>query len=61
MGGMGRDFDGGYAEYVAVPARQVIPFSSEFLWERLGAIPEMLQTNYGSLEVGLKLAMGSRS
>ena len=24
MGGMGRAFDGGYAEYVLVPARQVI-------------------------------------
>ena len=26
MGGMGREFDGGYAEYVTVSARQVIPF-----------------------------------
>jgi len=23
MGGMGRDFDGGYAEYTCVPAKQV--------------------------------------
>src|SRR3954470_15939429 len=28
MGGMGRTFDGGYAEYTCVPAAQVIPFSS---------------------------------
>ena len=25
MGGMGRTFDGGYAEYTCVPARQVVP------------------------------------
>ena len=33
MGGMGRVFDGGYAEFVAVPASQVIPFRSELPWE----------------------------
>src|SRR5713226_10771026 len=32
MGGMGRVFDGGYAEYVSVPARQVIPFKSDLPW-----------------------------
>lgn len=58
MGGMGREFDGGYAEYVLVPARQVIPFSSALPWEQLGAIPEMLQTAYGSLEVGLHARAG---
>ena len=26
MGGMGRTFDGGYAEYTCVPVRQVVPF-----------------------------------
>src|SRR5216683_4137253 len=29
MGGMGRQFDGGYAEYTCVPASQVIAFRSE--------------------------------
>src|SRR3954462_8493310 len=29
LGGMGRTFDGGYAEYASVPATQVIPFRSE--------------------------------
>src|SRR2546426_11290199 len=29
MGGMGRTFDGGYAEYTCVPAAQVIPFQSD--------------------------------
>src|SRR3954449_3965949 len=28
MGGMGRTFDGGYADYTCVPASSVIPFSS---------------------------------
>src|SRR5437660_7406364 len=27
MGGMGRTFDGGYAEYTCVPVRQAIPFA----------------------------------
>src|SRR5215204_3134414 len=32
MGGMGREFDGGYAEYTCVPAANVIPFRSELEW-----------------------------
>lgn len=58
MGGMGRTFDGGYAEYTCVPASQVIPFRSELDWATLGAIPEMLQTAYGSLTVGLDARSG---
>jgi NADPH:quinone reductase-like Zn-dependent oxidoreductase len=53
MGGMGRTFDGGYAEFTNVPARQVIAFRSELDWATLGAVPEMLQTSHGSLTVGL--------
>ena len=49
MGGMGRTIDGGYAEYVVVPAHTVIPFSSDLDWATLGAVPEMLQTANGSL------------
>jgi NADPH:quinone reductase len=58
MGGMGRTFDGGYAEYTCVPAAQVIPFQSELDWATLGAVPEMLQTAYGSLTVGLDMQPG---
>lgn len=36
MGGMGRTFDGGYAEYTCVPADQVVPFSSNLDWATLG-------------------------
>jgi NADPH:quinone reductase len=58
MGGMGRTFDGGYAEYTVVPRTQVIPFHSGLPWEVLGAIPETLQTAYGSLTIGLDLQAG---
>jgi NADPH:quinone reductase len=58
MGGMGRVFDGGYAEYTCVPAGQVIPFRSDLDWAVLGAVPEMLQTAYGSLTVGLDAQPG---
>lgn len=58
MGGMGRDYDGGYAEYVLVPAGQVIPFHSELDWEVIGAVPEMLQTAHGSLSVGVRPTAG---
>jgi len=55
MGGMGRDFDGGYAENTLVPVRVVIPFQSELPWETLGAIPEMFQTVSGSLIQALEV------
>jgi NADPH2:quinone reductase len=58
MGGMGRTFDGGYAEYTCVPAGQVIPFKSGLDWSVLGAVPEMLQTSYGSLTIGLDARPG---
>jgi NADPH:quinone reductase-like Zn-dependent oxidoreductase len=58
MGGMGRTFDGGYAEFTSVPATQVIPFRSELDWATLGAIPEMVQTAHGSLTVGLDAQPG---
>jgi NADPH:quinone reductase len=58
MGGMGRAFDGGYAEYTCVPAAQVVPFHSDLDWAVLGAVPEMLQTANGSLDVGLDAQPG---
>ncbi len=58
MGGMGRTFDGGYAEYTCVPLRQVVPFTSSLDWATLGAVPEMLQTSHGSLTIGLDAQPG---
>jgi NADPH:quinone reductase len=58
MGGMGRRFDGGYAEYTCVPASQVLAFTSDLPWSTVGAVPEMLQTAYGSLTIGLDLQPG---
>ena len=57
-GGMGRVFDGGYAEYTVVPRTQVIPFRSDLPWQVIGAVPETLQTAYGSLTTGLDLSAG---
>ncbi|MED7931164.1 zinc-binding dehydrogenase [Nonomuraea sp. LP-02] len=58
MGGMGRSYDGAYAQYVTVPAGQVIPFESSLPWDVVGALPEMFQTAYGSLTRGLDLKAG---
>lgn len=60
MGGMGRDFDGGYAEYTCVSAAQVQVLRTGLAWETLGAIPEMLQTAWGSLFKSLQLGKGER-
>ena len=58
MGGIGRMFDGGYAEYTCPPATQVQAIKTEIPWEIFGAIPEMLQTAYGSLFKSLLLKKG---
>ncbi|CAM3809140.1 zinc-binding alcohol dehydrogenase family protein [Polaromonas hydrogenivorans] len=60
MGGMGRSFDGSYAEYTLVPASQVQALISPLSWDRLGALPEMLQTAWGALFRGLRLRRGER-
>jgi NADPH:quinone reductase-like Zn-dependent oxidoreductase len=60
MGGMGRQFDGGYAEYTCVPVTQVQIIKTGLPWETLGAIPEMLQTAWGSLFKSLRLEKGER-
>jgi NADPH:quinone reductase-like Zn-dependent oxidoreductase len=60
MGGLGRDIDGGYAEYTCVPAKHVQAIKTKLSWETLGAIPEMLQTAWGSLFRSLELQKGER-
>ena len=58
MGGMGRFFNGGYAEYTSVPIDIVFPFESSLPWSVLGAIPEMFQTVSGSLKQALEIQPG---
>lgn len=58
MGGMGRDFDGSYAEYTVLPKQLLHPFQSTLPWEVLGAIPEMFQTVHGSLYLALDIQPG---
>jgi NADPH2:quinone reductase len=58
MGGMGRDFNGSYAEYALLPKSLLISFESDLSWEQLGAMPEMFQTVYGSLHLALKIQPG---
>jgi NADPH:quinone reductase-like Zn-dependent oxidoreductase len=60
MGGLGRQFDGSYAEYTCVPATQVQTLKTALSWEVLGALPEMLQTAWGSLFKALQLEKGER-
>jgi NADPH:quinone reductase-like Zn-dependent oxidoreductase len=59
MGEMGRDFDGGYAEYALLPDELLMPLSTSLPWETLAALPETYLTAYGSLQVlGVRDAQG---
>lgn len=58
MGGMGREYDGSYAEYTVLPKHLLHPFESHLPWSVLGAIPEMFQTAYGSLYPALGIQPG---
>jgi NADPH:quinone reductase-like Zn-dependent oxidoreductase len=58
MGGMGRQFDGSYAEYTCIPVKQVQAVHTDLPWEQFGAVPEMLQTAWGSLFRALNLQKG---
>ena len=40
MGGMGRSFNGSYAEYALLPVHHVFPVGSALTWEEMAAIPE---------------------
>ncbi|WP_217283089.1 zinc-binding dehydrogenase [Paenibacillus alginolyticus] len=58
MGGLGRQFDGSYAEYALIPSTQVYPIQNETDWVELAAIPEMYYTAYASLFDTLRLTTG---
>ena len=59
MGGMGRDYDGSYAEFTLVPATQVMPAATDLPWETFAAIPETFLTAWGSLVTSLDVRKGN--
>ena len=55
MGGMGRSFDGSYAEYALLPIHHVFPVETDLPWDALAAVPETWFTAWGSLFECLRL------
>jgi NADPH:quinone reductase-like Zn-dependent oxidoreductase len=58
MGGMGRSFDGSYAQYVLMPTHHVYLLDLDWDWKELAALPETYWTVWGSLTEGLRLKRG---
>jgi NADPH:quinone reductase-like Zn-dependent oxidoreductase len=50
MGEMGREFDGGYAEYALLPNPLLMPVTTTLPWDVLAALPETYLTAQGSLD-----------
>ena len=50
MGEMGRQFDGGYAEYALLPNSLLMPLTTTLPWDVLAALPETYLTALGSLD-----------
>jgi NADPH:quinone reductase-like Zn-dependent oxidoreductase len=59
MGEMGREFDGGYAEYALLPNSLLMPVTTTLPWPVLAALPETYLTAQGSLDA-LGLGAGAR-
>ena len=55
MGGMGRSFNGSYAEYALLPVHHVFPVETDLPWDALAAVPETWFTAWGSLFECLRL------
>lgn len=49
MGGMGRSFDGSYAEYALLPVHHVFSVKTDLGWAEMAAVPETYFTAWGSL------------
>ncbi|NPT56896.1 zinc-binding dehydrogenase [Paraburkholderia elongata] len=60
MGGMGRTIDGSYAEYVVVPATNVVAVESDLDWEHLAALPEAYAVAWTCLHRNLEVKAGQR-
>src|SRR3954462_9025826 len=50
MGEMGREFDGGYAEYALLPNSLLMPVTTTLAWDVLAALPETYLTAQGALD-----------
>jgi NADPH:quinone reductase-like Zn-dependent oxidoreductase len=50
MGEMGREFDGGYAEYALLPNSLLMPVTTTLPWHVFAALPETYLTARGSLD-----------
>ena len=55
MGGMGRSFNGSYAQYALLPESHVFSIETNLSWPEMAAVPETYFTAWGSLLEGLKL------
>jgi NADPH:quinone reductase-like Zn-dependent oxidoreductase len=59
MGEMGREFDGGYAQYALLPNSLLMPVTTTLPWHVLAALPETYLTARGSLDA-LGIGPGAR-
>ncbi|HEX5119925.1 MAG TPA: zinc-binding dehydrogenase [Pseudonocardiaceae bacterium] len=50
MGELGREFDGGYAEYALVPNSLLMPITTTLPWDVVAALPETYLTAQGALD-----------
>ena len=58
MGGMGRAFNGSYAEFTRVPAANVAPVDTSMSWTDFAALPESYATAWTCLKRNLALTAG---
>ncbi len=58
MGGMGRAFNGSYAQLVRVPASNVVAVDSCLPWAELAALPESYATAWTCLNRNLRVVTG---
>ncbi|TCO46774.1 NADPH:quinone reductase-like Zn-dependent oxidoreductase [Kribbella antiqua] len=50
MGEMGREYDGGYAQYALLPNSLLMPITTSLPWEVFAALPETYLTAQGALD-----------
>lgn len=60
MGGMGRTIDGSYAEYVVVPATNVLALETTLDWAELATLPEAYAVAWTCLHRNLEVTAGQR-